>query len=61
MKGYTGDICPLVIMAMVILALEMGWKPNDKFFDFIKFSKKLSYFTEEESKTVFIVMRKLKI
>ena len=50
MAGYTGDLCPLAVIAMVVLAVERGWKPGENLFDYVRFSEKLSYFTEDGTK-----------
>lgn len=58
MYGYTGHMCPLAIIGMVALAQERGWKQGKNLFDYVKFLGKLTYFTENGSKTVFQIVRK---
>lgn len=57
MIGYTGDICPLAMMGMVVLSIERGWKPENNLFSFVKFSGKLTYFTSDGSRTVFQIVK----
>lgn len=58
MEGYSGCLCPLAAIAMVVLAQERGWKPGKRFFDYVKFYRKLSYFTEDGSRTLFEIPSK---
>ena len=58
MAGYAGDLCPLAVIAMVALAVERGWKPGETLFDYVRFSEKLSYFTEDGTKTKFQICKK---
>jgi len=51
MKGYTGVICPLALMTMIVIAItkENGWKPGENLFRYVRFAGKLSYFTENHN------------
>jgi hypothetical protein len=57
-RDFSGDICPIAMMFMVLKAQELGWTPEKNLFDYIKFSGKLSYFTEVGSKTEFEVVKR---
>ena len=46
-------LCPLAAIAMVVIAMERGWRPKDKLFKYIKFSKALSAFTRDGTITTF--------
>jgi hypothetical protein len=53
LEGFTGDLCPLASIAMIIIALNKGWEPGKDFFSYVKFAGKLSYFTEDGTRTIF--------
>ena len=53
-KGLSGHVlCPLATTAMLILALEKGWRPGDQFFKYVKFTGELSRFNETGTITRF--------
>ena len=47
---------PLSGLAMVVIAMERGWKPKDKLFKYVKFSKVLSAFTRDGAITTFALV-----
>jgi len=51
--GLPKSLCPLASMAMVALALERGWRPGKPIFDYVRFAKQLTRFTEDGSETTF--------
>jgi len=53
LEGYTGDLCPLALMTMVVLAKERGWTPDKDLFAYIRFTGRLSYFTKDGTITSF--------
>lgn len=57
MDGHTGHLCPLAALAMVALAKERGWKPDENVFDYVRFAEKLTFFGPEGSKTIFRVVK----
>ena len=56
-RGLSGKmLCPLAAIAMVILALERGWKPDRELFKYVRFMRELSLFTEDGTRTKFEVV-----
>lgn len=53
MEGYTGDLCPLSMVAMAALALDRGYKEGEDPFKYVRFAERLTYFTSKGSKTKF--------
>ena len=55
-RRYSGDLDPLAMLGMVALALEKGWKPDRPLFDYVRTTSRLTYFTEDGSRTRFEIL-----
>ncbi|RLF22508.1 MAG: hypothetical protein DRN15_08110 [Thermoprotei archaeon] len=53
LKGPQELLCPLATIAMVVLAREHGYSPDNGLFNFIRFTDEYSYFTESGTITIF--------
>lgn len=62
-SGFSGDICPLGLIAFSILTLNQGYKldSNENIFNYVQFNEKLSYFTDNGSITRFKLMKKIRV
>ena len=55
-RRHSGDLDPLAMIGMVALALEKGWKPDRPLFDYVRTTSRLTYFTEDGSRTRFEIL-----
>jgi hypothetical protein len=58
LSGHTGDICSLGMVFMVVKAMELGWEPGKNLFDYIRFTNKLSNYTDSGAKTEFEIVKR---
>ena len=56
--GSRDYLCPIAMMAMVVLAKERGLKKGEDLFDYIMFGGRLSHLTSDGSETIFVIAKK---